>query len=387
MTNRADRPSEQEGVLFVLDHFPRVWTSLQELEFRLCRALHAGGLLPVVVFSEECSPELRNRFASSGAVVLAANYQHGAWAYYRLIGDLARRYNVRTAYLDSFSFHGVMPWMVRLHGIRRIIHTNADGGVSKSRSWKRMLVTVRNAFMSWPTTLIITWSEFIRRQTIRSGVPLGKIELVYGGIDTSRFFPNPAGRAKWVERFGIPAGDLIISSIAFLKPIKRPEIVIEAGGLLAKTGIPFQLFMAGDGPMQSQLQARCRELGIDGRVHWLGKWSEPQALLQASDVFVLATVGEAFGFVVAEALACGVPVVAARSGAIPELVEEGRTGLLAAPNDPASFASAIERLAQDPTLRRAMAARGPQTVRQKFTVGMTVENTIRVFERVGLGLH
>jgi glycosyltransferase involved in cell wall biosynthesis len=103
-------------------------------------------------------------------------------------------------------------------------------------------------------------------------------------------------------------------------------------------------------------------------------------LLQASDIFVLASVGEAFGLVLAEAMACGVPVVGSRSGAIGELVEDGRTGLLATPLDAGSFAAAIERLIADPARRRAMGLAGLERVRRRFTVEREVQETMRIYE-------
>ena len=84
--------------------------------------------------------------------------------------------------------------------------------------------------------------------------------------------------------------------------------------------------------------------------------------------------------VVAEALACGVPVVGSRSGAIPEIVEDGKTGLLATPLDPASFADAIERLVQNPQLRRDMGQRGLERVRRDFTTERSIEAILEVYQ-------
>jgi glycosyltransferase involved in cell wall biosynthesis len=118
-------------------------------------------------------------------------------------------------------------------------------------------------------------------------------------------------------------------------------------------------------------------------VHWLGNVADPKALLQASDIFVLASVGEAFGLVLAEAMACGVPVVGSRSGSIMEVVEDGRTGILATPLDAVAFAEAIERLSRDVPLRTEMAARAVTRARTHFNVEMVVEKTIDIYNRPG----
>jgi glycosyltransferase involved in cell wall biosynthesis len=137
--------------------------------------------------------------------------------------------------------------------------------------------------------------------------------------------------------------------------------------------------------MVADLKKLAAELGAADRIHWLGYCSDPASLLQASDIFVLASSGEAFGLVLAEAMACGVPVVGSRSGAIPEIVDDGITGLLATPRDENSFADAIERLALDTKLRKEMGANSVARVHEKFAVARVAEETLRIYESLGLG--
>ena len=104
--------------------------------------------------------------------------------------------------------------------------------------------------------------------------------------------------------------------------------------------------------------------------------------MQASDIFLLASVGEAFGNVLTEAMACGAPVVASRSGGIEEIVVDGETGLLVPPRSSAAFADAIEKLATDPQLRNEMGRRARERVLEAFTLDQFVEKTIRVYETI-----
>jgi len=83
-------------------------------------------------------------------------------------------------------------------------------------------------------------------------------------------------------------------------------------------------------------------------------------------------------------MACGMPVVATRSGGIVEVVEDGKTGLLVPPLDPGALADSIQQLLENPELRRSIVAAGPNRVRAKFTVEATIENTIRMYESLGL---
>ena len=135
----------------------------------------------------------------------------------------------------------------------------------------------------------------------------------------------------------------------------------------------------------TELKELSRSLKIESRVEWLGYCPDPVNLLQASDVFILASVGEAFGLVVPEAMACGVPVIGSRSGAIPEIIEDGKTGILANPRDESSFADALEKLSRDSEFRAQMGRNSLSHVREKFTVDLDVENTLRIYESLWQG--
>jgi glycosyltransferase involved in cell wall biosynthesis len=171
-----------------------------------------------------------------------------------------------------------------------------------------------------------------------------------------------------------------MSTVTLLRPFKSPETLVEACAVLAQRGVPARLFVAGDGAMLADLKQLSKRLGTDDRIHWLGFSRDPTGLLQASDVFLLASVGEAGGFVLSEAMGCGVPIVGSRSGVIPECVEEGRTGLLATPRDPVSFADAIQKLAGDESLRRTMSANSRARMLHGFTTDINVRRTLDVYE-------
>jgi glycosyltransferase involved in cell wall biosynthesis len=141
-----------------------------------------------------------------------------------------------------------------------------------------------------------------------------------------------------------------------------------------------RLFVGGDGEMLEQLKELSHSLGIADRVHWLGLVTDPLSLLQASDIFLLATVGEAFGLVLAEAMACGVPVVGSRAGAIPEVVEDQKTGLLVESKSAAAMADAIEILARDEAKRNRMGQASIERVHTYFTLEQTVAETRRIYD-------
>jgi glycosyltransferase involved in cell wall biosynthesis len=124
------------------------------------------------------------------------------------------------------------------------------------------------------------------------------------------------------------------------------------------------LTVAGDGPERSALEARARELGLDGRVSFLGSVPREQVLrlFSAADASVLPSAWENFPHTVVEALAVGCPVIATAVGGVPEVVRDGENGLLVAPGDPGALAAAITRFFADDALRVRLRDAAPQSV-------------------------
>ena len=378
----AGESMPRSSVMFLLDSAPQnLWTSVREAELRLCSALAARNIVPLLVLTGQYPDEMRDRYKSAGARVFTTGCTPSdhPLRYYRTIGKLIREFRPALVHVDHFSYVSPVPWMARLHGVRNIVYMESNSGVLRARSWRKLMLRLRTRLMTRPVTRIIAVSEFIRRRLIEVGVPARKIEVIYNGVDIRRFSPDPVARESWVKRFQLRPDEVILSSVAFSHRFKHPEVVVEAVAHLVGRGIPVQLFMAGRGEMQAEAEALGRRLGVDHRIHWLGDFSSPEALLRASDVFVLASVGEAFGYVLTEAMACGTPVVGSRSGAIGEVVEDGGTGLLAAPLDAIAFADAIERLVRDKAMRHDMGVRGLDRVRELFAAEAMVEKVMRCY--------
>lgn len=374
------RAVSRESIVFLLDSAPTTWTSQEDRHLRLCQALIRKDVQPVLVFARPLRPEIESRLRSSGARIEAIDYGEGLFHYHRMLRRLVKKCSVTTAHILFFDYFSALPWIARLCGIRRIIYEMQNSGEFRATSWKKWLLGLRTKAMTRPVARVIAISEFVKRQIIAAGVPAGKVEVRYLGVDTERFVPDHQARREWAERFSIRSDEVILSTVSYLRPFKNPEVLVEACKELRNRNVLARLFVAGDGDMLPDLKVLAERLRVADRVHWLGNVADPRTLLQASDIFVLASVGEAFGLVLAEAMACGVPVVGSRSGSLVEVVEDGRTGVLSTPLDPIAFAEAIERLSRDVPRRREMAARAITRVRQHFTVDIAVEKTIDIYE-------
>ncbi len=370
----------RQTVALLLDSAPINWTSQEDRHLKLCETLSDRDVKPVLIFSQPLSEEFQARFKNSGAIVETINYGEGCLHFSREFGKLVKKHSISTAHIIFFDYFSVVPWIVRINGIRNIVYEMQNSGIFKATSWKKSLLHLRTSVTTRPMTRVIAISEFVKEQLVKGGLPENKVIVRYLGVDTRRFEPNPSAREQWNKDFNVHPEELFMSTVSYLRPFKNPQVLVEASSILKERSVPARLFVAGDGEMLPELKELSVRSGVSDRIHWLGNLDEPRSLLQASDVFLLASVGEAFGLVLAEAMACAVPVVGSRSGALLEIVQDGRTGLLAAPLNADSFADSIEHLARNPDVRKRMAKEACERVRQSFTIEKAVKETINIYE-------
>lgn len=367
------------SVALLLDSQVPRWTSQEDFHLHLCQALRDLGITPVLVYAERLSPDIEKRMRDGGAKVEVANYHKGKYQYFRRLGEIIRKHSVSLVHVVYFDYFSAVPWIARAQGVEHIIYEMQNSGEFKATSWKKTLLRLRTKLTTFPLVRVIAISEFVKQQLLRSGLPASKIAVRYLGVDTVRFTPDPGARQRWAKDFDVRDDEVILSTVAYLRPFKNPHILVEACKELSDRKVPVRLFVAGDGPLLSDLKELTSRLGVTDRIHWLGNVDEPRSLLQASDIFVLASVGEAFGLVLAEAMACGAPVAGSRSGSIPEVIDDGVTGILATPLDAKAFADAIEEMATDVERRKNMRRQAVERTHANFTVERVVDETIRIY--------
>ena len=370
------------GVAILLDSAPRTWTSMEEINRRICRRLTSLGIPAVLVYAAELPPEIDERMRAAGAQIEVVPYAQERLRFSKELDRIINQYSISMAHVCFFDYFSFIPWIARLRGLRHIIYEELNSGMLQAKSWKRKVLQLRTALMSWPMSRVIAVSNFVKQDLVKRGIAANRIDVRYLAADEERFKPDPAVRAEWAGKYSIAPDELIMSSVTLLRPFKSPETLVEASAILKQRGVKARLFMAGDGAMLNDLKALSEKLNAADRIQWLGFCRDPTSLLQASDVFLLASVGEAGGFVLSEAMGCGTPIIGSRSGVIGECVAEGETGLLATPRDATSFADAIEKFAGDEDLRKAMRVNSRERMLANFTTDINVENTMRIYASI-----
>jgi glycosyltransferase involved in cell wall biosynthesis len=367
------------GVAILLDSAPRNWTSMEEVNCRISRALTSLGIPVVLVYAAALPPEIDQRMREAGARIEVVPYGKQRYRYYKELGRIVKQHSISMAHICFFDYFSFVPWLTRLNGVRHIVYEELNSGMMTATSWKRKLLQLRTWIMSQPMKRVIAVSEFVKQDLIKRGFSPDVVHVRYLAADEQRFKPDPSARQRLASEYSIGPDELIMSSVTLLRPFKSPETLVEASALLAQRGVRARLFVAGDGSMLPDLKALSQKLGVSDRIHWLGFCKDPTSLIQASDAFLLASVAEAGGFVLSEAMGCGTPIIGSRSGVITECVVEGKTGLLATPKEATSFADAIEKFARDEKLRQAMRTNSRSRMLEKFTTDINVENTLRIY--------
>jgi glycosyltransferase involved in cell wall biosynthesis len=210
-------------------------------------------------------------------------------------------------------------------------------------------------------------------------VPSRKVHVVPNGIDTARFARRD-GRDEARRAVGLPAGATIIGTVGRLSEIKRQDLLIRA---FARAAIPGALLLlVGDGPMMDSLRGLASGLGLGESVRFAGYQDEPERYVRAMDVFALTSRSEGMPLAVLEAWAAGVPVVASRVGGLPEMIDDGRTGLLFEPDDEAALASVLAALGGDPERCRRVGEAGLERVRSRFDVRVMAETYERHYREI-----
>jgi N-acetyl-alpha-D-glucosaminyl L-malate synthase BshA len=176
-----------------------------------------------------------------------------------------------------------------------------------------------------------------------------QIELVYNFVDKRRYFPKDVTMHK--QRFA-PNGEKLLMHISNFRPVKRVSDVIEVFDRVSKQ-VPARLLLIGEGPEQAAIRQMVDERGLKQQVCFLGKQEDVAEVISLADVMLLPSEKESFGLVALEAMACGVPVVATRTGGIPEVVTDGVCGFLTDIGDVAAMAERTLQLLQDHELYEA----------------------------------
>ncbi len=298
--------------------------------------------------------------------------------------------------LNIFSWMKTVITLIRIIKRRKVdlIHSNGSrptiyGGIAARLTKTSLIWHVRIAdrdklldrFLTILSTKIIAISKAVQRRFEWLKEYKKKVTIIYNGIDVEKFNTETNGM-KIKREFRIPSNVSVVGIVGRLDWYKGHQYFFEATKIVTKTIQNIHFLIVGDGEYRSRLENQVKQLSLEKKVTFTGNRDDIPEVLAGINLFVLSSVSEGFGRAAAEAMACGKPVVATKTGGLSEVVEDGITGILVSPRDPDELANAIVSLLNDKEKRDKIGAAGRKRVEELFTIETNVKHTMDMYMKV-----
>ncbi len=333
--------------------------------------LASPGVETIVVALNRGGPALEAARAAGARVVLLAKggaRLAGVASLTRLMR--AERVEVVNGHNPTGGLYGVLA--ARLAGVPVVLRTEHSFHFAGRHS------AVYPLLERWGTAMtdrVVCVCEAVRSSHApRLGNPRRFVVILNGVAEA----PPPRPRAATRAALGAESADPVILAVGSLTRQKAQHTLLDALAGAAGRLAAARLWIAGDGPRRAELESRCRERGLSGRVSFLGARRDVGDLLEACDVFALPSIREGLSVTLLEAMRAGRAAVATRVGGSGEALVDGVTGRLVPPEDPAALAAALEETLADPERR----ARFGRAARERWRASFTAERMVRESEQL-----
>ena len=233
---------------------------------------------------------------------------------------------------------------------------------------------------------LIVVSKAIEQKIADEGRRGAPVSLIYNGVDLQRYnHQQPCCTLH--DDYHIDPEAPIVGVVARLEAEKGQRTLLDAWPLVLEAVPNAWLLVVGEGSERDSLEAQAELAGISGRVVFTGRREDVPAVTAALDIAVLPSYREAQGLSVLEAMALSRPVVASAVGGIPEMIEDGVSGLLVPPHDCEALAAAIVRLLTDHPLADTLARRGHDVVHERFCIELMVKSVSDLYDEAALRIR
>ena len=225
-------------------------------------------------------------------------------------------------------------------------------------------------------------SHYLRDKTLADFGVTREISVVTNFVNCNvyDFIRDEAVRSEGRLRFAQP-NEAILMHLSNFRPVKRVTDVVKVFAKVNKE-VPAQLVLVGDGPDRSAAEWLAHDLGIHSRIHFLGKQERVNELLPLADLMMMPSEMESFGLAALEAMACKAPTIATRVGGVPELIDDGVTGLLFKVGDVDAMARGAIELLRNRDRLNEMREAGRRTAQKRFCSTLVIPQYVQFYESV-----
>ena len=236
------------------------------------------------------------------------------------------------------------------------------------RAKSDVLMSLDHALLKRRFANVTAVSQDIRRRLIQEfGLPCEKISVIHNGIRFPDQIPCDPSFSGTSQRDGTPLRSFHIGTVGRLVPVKDFGLFLSTAAAIKRRLSNVRFSILGDGPAQDELTRKSIDLGISKSIEFLSSVSDPFPYYRTLDVYLNTSRHEGIPLSVLEAMACKVPVVAAKVGGIPEIISDGIEGFLVPGREPADFAMACLRLLDDNALRRSVGQLSRKKIETQFS--------------------
>ena len=322
------------------------------------------------------SDNLNSKIREAGGFVIEVNRLHNYDL--RLFWDIIRA--VRSYNADIISTHfaraDIYGTLVGLLTKRPVIK-NVHGILWNSSKWLQRIDSKLSRFRAVTVCNSKATLQAVQQQT---GLCNGMV--IYNGVPDQSVNLSIEEVAELKTEIGIPKDAFVIGHVGGLIPLRDQGVIIDALSILIRKIEKSYLVLVGDGPMRYQLVKQTAELGLKGRVLFLGYRDDIPRLMQIFDVYVNMAYAEGFGISVVEAMQSGKPVVLADAGALPELIEDGVSGLLVPRGDSMALADALYYIAKNRQTAENLGSVAQLRAASEFSISRYVHKFEELYRRV-----
>jgi len=364
-----------------IDLDPRKFGSIEEYCLFLSDELVSRGHTSLLAFPKVMPDWLKQRFHQVGANIIELKLGNSLPTGLRLMRTI-KQYRVDIIHCTFIPIFSPLTFFLGLSRARELIFSDQlSRFLETPRAYRKTICHTKSWILCPLIDLIIADAEYIRQSLITDCyVNPSKIVRLYNGVNLDRFKPGEDG-GTIRDELNISAETSVITTIAWAIPHKGLDVYLRAAKEVIKYFPKTVFLVVGDGPLLHWLRKSAMETGISKNVIFTGLRTDIHKLLAATDIAVLLSRwGEAFSFSMLEAMASGKPLIASEIGAIPEGVDDGKTGILVPPGDHAAVAQAIIKLLGDKRLLVDMGNAAREKCEKYYDIRTMVKQTVDIYE-------
>lgn len=353
-------------------------TFIRELSMLLAER----GWKNVVCFLSEPTPEVRDFLDLPNITIeVIPDVWQLKWQPTLNLARLLRRHRPEILHLQFTGFLSPYPWLAKLYSVKRVLFTDQgsrpEGFVPRRAAlWKRLATR----FISWPLDHVTCISDYVLRcWTTLDVLPAQRFSRIYNHVDMARCETDGS---SFRRKLSIPDGRQVIVQVSWIIPDKGFDDLLEAARLVVGQNPSAHFVMVGEGEDRKRYMQQTAEMGLQDHVTWTGIVADPmrEGVFAAADVVCqVSRWEEGFGYVIAEAMASGKPLIGTRVGAIPELIQDGKSGFLVDRRDPGAIARCILDLLRDPEQCQRMGQAGREFAIRHFDARTNIAEFLKLY--------